>query len=163
MTTPLSGVLQIVLAAVTGAVIVVGGWMIWQLDANLRSQGGGFYVGRGLLVLVVLTAIAGISIAIRLMLKKDGSPDAHDSPSQAHGNESILRALDMTEHTLARVLQILLGVAAGGVVAGAIWMITHMDASSRSQAGDVFVAVGALVALACIAGMYISVEMRLKK
>jgi hypothetical protein len=49
------------------------------------------------------------------------------------------------------------------VVAGAIWMITHMDASSRSQAGDIFVVVGVLVALACIAGMYISIEMRLKK
>ena len=163
MTTRMSGVLQIVLAAFTGAVIVVGGWMIWQLDADLRSQGSGFYVGRGLLVLVVLTGIAGIYVAIRLMLKKDGSPDAQTSPSQAHGNESILRALDMTEHTLAGVLKILLGVAAGGVVAGAIWMIIHMDASSRSQAGDIFVVVGALVALACIAGMYISIEMRLKK
>jgi hypothetical protein len=53
--------------------------------------------------------------------------------------------------------------AAGGVVAGAIWMITHMDASSGSQAGDIFVVVGVLVAFACIAGMYISIEMRLKK
>jgi hypothetical protein len=38
-----------------------------------------------------------------------------------------------------------------------------MDASSRSQAGDIFVGIGVLVALACIAGMYISIEMRLKK
>jgi hypothetical protein len=38
-----------------------------------------------------------------------------------------------------------------------------MDASSRSQAGDVFVGLGMLVALGCIAGMYISITMRLKK
>jgi hypothetical protein len=42
-------------------------------------------------------------------------------------------------------------------------MISHMDASSRSQAGDIFVGIGVLMALACIAGMYISIEMRLKK
>jgi hypothetical protein len=121
-------VLLVVLAVATGAAIVVGGWMLWQLDADLRSQGGGFYVGRGLLALVVLTAIAGILIAIRMTLKRHGSPetsapkgsapDAQTTPSQAQGNEGFLRALDTTEHTLARVLQILLGVAAGGVVAG---------------------------------------------
>jgi TRAP-type C4-dicarboxylate transport system permease small subunit len=166
-------VFQVVLAVATGAAFVVGGWMIWQLDADLRSQGGGFYVGRGLVVLVVLTGIAGISIAIRMMLKKQGSAetsaprgsprDAETTPSQTHRNEGFLRALDTTEHTVARVLQILLGVAAGGVVAGGVWMISHMDASSRSQAGDIFVGIGVLVALACIAGMYISIEMRLKK
>jgi hypothetical protein len=42
-------------------------------------------------------------------------------------------------------------------------MISHMDASSRSQAGDMFVVIGVLVALGCIAGMYISIAMRLKK
>ena len=88
---------------------------------------------------------------------------AQTTPSQAHRTEALLRALDTTEHTLARVLQILLGVAAGGVVAGGVWMISHMDASSRSQAGDIFVGIGMLMALACIAGMYISIEMRLKK
>jgi hypothetical protein len=108
-----------------------------------------------------------------MMLKKQGSPetraprgspsDAETTPSQTHRKEGFLHALDRTEHTVARVLQILLGVAAGGVVAGGAWMISHMDASSRSQAGDIFVGIGVLVALACIAGMYISIEMRLKK
>jgi hypothetical protein len=169
----LASVLPVVLAAVTGAAIVVGGWMIWQLDADLRSRGGGFYVGRGLLALVVLTSIAGIGIAIRMTLKRHGpprtiatggsAPEAQPSPPQAYRTEDFLRALDMTEHTLARVLQILLGVAAGGVVAGGVWMILHMDASSRSQAGDFFVGLGVLVALGCIAGIYISIEMGLKK
>ena len=171
-------VLLIVLAVATGAAIVVGGWMIWQIDADLRSQGGGFYIGRGLLALVLLTAIAGISIAVWMTLKRHSSPetsapeglvpegsapDAQTTPPQSHRNEGFLRALDTTEHTLVRVLQILLGVAAGGVLAGGIWMISHMDASSRSQAGDLFVGLGVLVALGCIAGMYISITMRLKK
>jgi flagellar basal body-associated protein FliL len=146
--------------------------MVWQLDAGFRSQGG-FYIPRGFLVAVVLTGIAGIGIAFWMMLKQQGSPetsalgdsppDAQTTPPQAHRNEGFLRALDTAEHTVARVLQLLLGVAAGGVVAVGAWMISHMDASSRSQAGDIFVGIGVLVALACIAGMYISLEMRLKK
>ncbi len=157
-----------------GGIIVGGGWMVWQLEAGFRRQGGGgFYIGRGFLVAVVLTGIAGIGIAIWLMLKKqkspetsaprDSAPDAQTTPAQAHRNEGFLRALDTSEHALARVLQILLGVGAGGVVAGGVWMISHMDASSQSQAGGLFVGIGVLVALACIAGMYISLEMRLKK
>jgi hypothetical protein len=165
--------LLILMGVAVGGILVGGGWMVWQLDAGFRSQGGGFYIGRGFLVAVVLTGIAGIGIAIWMTLKKQGSPEtnalggsaqsAQTTPSQAPRNEGFLRALDTAEHTLARVLQILLGVAAGGVVAGGVWMISHMDASSRSQAGDIFVGIGVLVALVCIAGMYIALEMRLKK
>jgi NADH:ubiquinone oxidoreductase subunit 6 (subunit J) len=165
-------VLLVVFAVATGAAVVVGGWMLWQVNADLRSQGG-FYIGPGFLALVLLTAIAGISIAVWMTLKRHRSPetsapegsapDAQTIPSQAQPNEGFLRALDTTEHALVRVLQILLGVAAGGVVAGGAWMISHMDASSRSQAGDMFVVIGVLVALGCIAGMYISITMRLKK
>ena len=93
----------------------------------------------------------------------DPGPDARVASPRAQPNEDLLRALDTTEHALARVLQVLLGVAAGGVVAGGVWMISEMDASSRSQAGDLYVGIGVLVALACIAGMYISIEKRLKK
>lgn len=166
-------VLPILLGLLTGGILIAGVSMVWHLDASLRSQGGDFYVGPGLLVAVALTTITGIGMAIWMMLKKQGSPetgalggsapDAQTTPSQAHRNEVLLRALDTTERTLARVLQILLGVAAGGVVAGGVWMISHMDASSRSQAGDIFVWSGVLMALACIAGIYISIEMRLKK
>ncbi len=42
-------------------------------------------------------------------------------------------------------------------------MISNMDPSSRSQGGNVFVLIGGLVALACLAGMYVSIEMRLRK
>ena len=166
-------VLPILLGLVAAGIMAAGVWMVWHLDASFRRQGGDFSVGPGLLVAVALTGIAGIGIAITMMLKKQGSPetsapggsapDAQTIPSRAHRNEALLRTLDTAEHTLARVLQILLGVAAGGVVAGGVWMISHMDASSRSQAGDIFVGIGVLMALACIAGMYISIEMRLKK
>ena len=165
--------LLILMGVAVGGIIVGGGWMVWQLDAGFRSQGGGFYIPREFLVAVVLTGIAGIGIAFWMMLKQQGSPvtsapgdsapDAQTTPPQAHRNEGLRRALDTSEHALARVLQILLGVGAGGVVAGGAWMISHMDASSRSQAGGLFVGIGVLVALACIAGMYISLEMRLKK
>jgi hypothetical protein len=166
-------VLPILLGLATGGILLAGVWMVWHLDASLRSQGGSFHVGPGLLMAVALTTIAGIGVAVWMMLKKQRSPetrapagsgpDARISPSSADRNAPLLRALDTTEHALARVLQILLGVAAGGLVAGGVWMISHMDASSRSQAGDIFVVIGVLVALACIAGIYISIEMRLKK
>lgn len=165
--------LPILLGLVAGGMLTAGVWMVWQLDASLRSQGGGFYIGRGLLVAVTLTTLAGIGIAIWMMLKKQGSPEtsapggsaseAQATPSEAHPNAGVLRALDTAVHTVARVLQLLLGGAAGVVVAVGVWMISHMDASSRGQAGDIFVGIGVLVALACIAGMYISLEMRLKK
>jgi hypothetical protein len=145
----------ILFGLLAGGVIAGGAWMIWHLNASLRSQGGDFYIGRKLLVAVVLTTVAGVGIAIWLMLRKQGTSEISE--------EGVLRALDATDHTLGRVLQILLGVAAGGVLAGGIWMITHMDASSRTQAGALFVGIGMLVALACIAGMYISIEMRLRK
>jgi hypothetical protein len=166
-------VLPVLLGLVFVVMIPVGIWMVWQLDAGLRSQGSGFQIGRGFRLTVALTAIAGIGIAIWLMLKKQGTqetsasgastPDARITPAQQHGNEGFLRTLDTTEHTLGRVLQLLLGIAAGGVLAGGVWMLSHMDGSSRSQAGDIFVGIGMVVALTCVARMYISIEMKLKK
>jgi hypothetical protein len=166
-------VLPIVLALVFGVMMPAGIWLIWQLDARLHSQEGGFHIGSGLLVTVALTAMAGIAIAVWVMLKKQGTAgtrasggsttEAQTTQAQGQGNEGFLRTLDATEHTLARMLQILLGIAAGGLVAGGVWMLSHMDRSSRSQAGDIFVVIGLVVALAWIARVYISIEMRLKK
>lgn len=166
-------VVPILLALATGGMLVAGVWLLWPMHASLRSQGGGFSISPGLLVAVALTTLTGIGVAILLMYRKLDSPEtadtdvsAPDAPSgsaEPPANQDVLRVLDRTEHILARVLQLLLGVAAGGVVVGAVWMISNMDPSSRSQAGNVFVAIGALVALACLAGMYISIEMRLRK
>jgi hypothetical protein len=52
----LSTILVILLAAVAGAVIVFGSWMITHMDESERSQGGVLYVG--LAMAVVLGAIA---------------------------------------------------------------------------------------------------------
>ena len=143
--------------------------MVWQLNAGARSQGGDFSIGPVFMVLVLITTIAGIALAIWMTLNKRETPQigAPGSPTPDGGadphNAGALRALDGLEHVGTRILQILLGVAAGGVVAGGYWMISYMDMSSRTQGGDVFVGVGMLAALTCIAGLYISLERRLKK
>jgi hypothetical protein len=151
-------VLPILLGLVAVGMMTVGAWMVWHLNASVRGQGGDLSVGPGFLVLVVITTIAGIGLAIWMTVNKEEA-----TPPRTRHNAGALRALDRIEHIGTRMLQILLGVAAGGVVAVGFWMISGMDASSRSQAGDIFVGIGVLVALACIAGMYISLEMRLKK
>jgi hypothetical protein len=53
----LSTVLVVLLAAAAGAVIVFGSWMITHMSESERSQGGVFYVG--LAMVVLLGAIAG--------------------------------------------------------------------------------------------------------
>lgn len=143
-------VLPVLLGLVAAGMMTVLAWMVWRLNASIRAQPGDFSIGPGFLVLVVITTIAGIALAIWMTLAKR-------EPA------GVLRALDGIEHVGARMLQLLLGVAAGGVVAGGYWMISHMDASSRSQGGSIFVGIGLLLALACLAGMYVSIEMRLKK
>ena len=121
--------------------------MAWRMNPT-QAAPGDLVVGRGFLLLVAITTIAGIALAVWMMLRK---------------GTGVPVAFDAIEQVLGRVLQIILGVAAGGVVAGAAWMISHMDAGSRSQGGNLFVTIGAVVALACLAGMYVSVERRLKK
>jgi hypothetical protein len=143
-------VLPILLGLVAAGMMTVAAWTVWRLNASVRAQAGDFSIGPGFLVLVVVTAIAGIALAIWMTMRK---------PEPA----GVLRVLDGIEQVGARILQILLAVAAGGVVAGGYWMISHMDASSRSQGGNIFVGLGVVVALACLAGMYVSIEMRLKK
>ena len=163
-------VLPILLGLVAAGMMTGAAWMVWRLNASVRAQAGGFSIGPGFLVLVVITTIAGIALAIWMTLAKreprdvgsagSSTPDGGAAPSP---NAGVLRVLDGIEHVGARILQLLLGVAAGGVVAGGYWMIAHMDASSRTQGGDIFVGIGVLLALACLVGMYVSIEMRLKK
>jgi hypothetical protein len=150
-----SRVMTIALGLFVVGSIGLGVWALWLLDSSALEQGSNFSVGPGYITLVVVTAIVGIALAVWIMVLKKRDP--------AKGVTAALGALDRVEGVAARGLQILLGAAAGGVVAGGYWMISNMDASSRSQAGDVYVGIGVLVALACIAAMYVSIEMRLKK
>ena len=163
-------VLAVLLGLVAAGMMTLLAWMVWRLNASVRAQPGGFSIRPGLLVLVLITTIAGIALAIWMTLAKRQPPDVGspgistpDGGAAPSSNAGVLRALDGIEHVAARALQLLLGVAAGGVVAGGYWMISHMDASSRSQGGGIFVGIGALLALGCLAGMYVSIEMRLKK
>jgi hypothetical protein len=143
-------VLPVLLVCLVVGLLTLGAWMAWQLNASVQPHGGNPSVWPGFLILVVVTTLAGIGMAMWMTVRRD-------EPA------GVREALDGIEHVGARVLQLLLGVAAGGVVAAGYWMISNMDASSRSQAGDVFVGVGVLVALAVIAGMYVSIETRLKR
>jgi hypothetical protein len=152
-----SRVLTIALGLFVVGSIALGVWALWLLDSSAVEQESGFSAGPGYITLVVVTAIVGIALAVWIMMLKKRAPTNTEGVSRA------LSALDRVEGVAARVLQVMLGVAAGGVVAGGYWMISNMDASSRSQAGDVYVGIGVLVALACIAAMYVSIELRLKK
>lgn len=154
--------LPLLLALVTGGMLTAAVWLLWPMHAGLRSHGGGFSIRPGLLVAVAVATLTAIGLAILLMYRKLDAAETADTDAPP-ANQDVLRVLDRAEYVLARLLQLILAAAAGGVVAGAFWMISNMDPSSRSQAGHVFVAVGALVALACLAGIFVSIEMRLRK
>jgi uncharacterized membrane protein YcjF (UPF0283 family) len=152
-----SRVLTITLGLFVLGSIALGAWALWLLESSAPEQQSGFSIGPGYLTLVVVTAIVGIALAVWIMMVK------RRARTDDRGVSNALAALDQVEGVGARVLQILLGVAAGGVVGGGYWIISNMDPSSRSQAGDVYIGIGVLVVLACIAAMYVSIEMRLKK
>jgi hypothetical protein len=89
-----------------------------------------------------------------------GSAAPRAMPSPPPGNEAFLRTLDTTQGILGGVLQILLAGAAGAVLVGGLWMIEHMDQSSRSQGGALYVGLGMLVILGAIVSMFIGVMRR---
>jgi hypothetical protein len=85
------------------------------------------------------------------------APRADPSP-----NPTFMRTLDSIQDKLGAVLQILSVVVAGGVIVVGTWMIRHMDASSRSQGGAVYVGIAMTVAVAWAAGMFVSASRRRK-
>jgi hypothetical protein len=99
-----------------------------------------------------------------------GAPYAPDAPEgsvpKLNGEPApaaaapFMRALDQTESVLSTVLVIVLAAAAGAVIVFGSWMITHMDASSRSQGGAIYVGFGMMVVLAAIAGQFINLWWR---
>lgn len=66
------------------------------------------------------------------------------NPTNNSGPKSTLEQLS---DTLESFLLVLLGVAAAGILAGAVAIIATMEGDSKSQGGRYFVAVGALAAL----------------
>lgn len=143
-------VLPLLLGLVAVGILAFGGWALWGLTGSAAAQGVSLPIRPGFLALVVTTGIVGIGLVTWMVLHPESA-------------KRVLGALDSIGRVAARMLQILLAVAAGGVAAGGYWMISRMDASSRSQGGDVFVGVGLVLALGCIAGMYVAIERGLRE
>jgi hypothetical protein len=66
-------------------------------------------------------------------------------------------------HVLSTVLVVVLAAAAGAVIVFGSWMITHMDESSRSQGGVIYVGFAMVVVLGAIAGQFINLWWRKQK
>jgi hypothetical protein len=98
-----------------------------------------------------------------------GQPAAPDLatglPSERRGtpDSGLMRALDHSENVLSNVLVLVLAAAAGAVIVLGSWMITHMDESSRSQGGVIYVAFGMVIVLGAIAGQFINLWWRKQK
>jgi hypothetical protein len=78
-------------------------------------------------------------------------------------DEQFMRVLDRSERVLSTVLVVILAAAAGAVIVFGSWMITHMDASSRSQGGVFYVGLAMVLLLGVIGGQLISAWLRTRK
>ena len=75
-------------------------------------------------------------------------------------NAPLLRQLDAATSVLGTVLYTLSALVGAGLATIGIWVIVHMDASSRSQGGAFYVGIGVAIALAWMVGSLISLGMR---
>jgi hypothetical protein len=71
-------------------------------------------------------------------------------PAQPRGEEGRLDALGGINRALSAFLQVLLGIVAVAILAGAVFLMWVMDAGSRSQGGRFYVALGAVVLLGLV-------------
>jgi len=85
------------------------------------------------------------------------------SESASVPDEQFMRVLDQSEKVLSTVLVVILAAAAGAVIVFGSWMITHMDASSRSQGGVFYVGLAMVLLLGVIGGQLISAWLRARK
>jgi hypothetical protein len=75
-------------------------------------------------------------------------------------NAPLLRRLDAATSVLGTVLYMLSAFMAAGLATIGIWVIVHMDASSRSQGGAFYVGIGVAIALAWMVGSLINLGLR---
>ena len=75
-------------------------------------------------------------------------------------NAPLLRQLDSATSVLGTVLYTLSALMGAGLATIGIWAIVHMDASSRSQGGALYVGIGVVIALAWMVGSLVSLGMR---
>jgi hypothetical protein len=92
----------------------------------------------------------------------EGSLPKMNSEPAPGADEPFIRALDQTESVLSTILVILLAAAAGAVIVFGSWMITHMDASERSQGGVLYVGLAMAVVLGAIASGFMNLWWRRK-
>jgi hypothetical protein len=67
-----------------------------------------------------------------------------------------IKSLDAATNILGTLLHVLSAFLAGGLITFGIWMIVHMDASSRSEGAAFYIGIGVLVAIAWLVGILIS-------
>jgi hypothetical protein len=96
--------------------------------------------------------------------------DQKDIPDMARTGEpstaldqGLMGMLNQSEEVLSTVLALVLAAAAGAVIVFGSWIITHMDQSSRSQGGVIYVSLGMVVVLGMIAGQFINLWWRKEK
>jgi hypothetical protein len=75
-------------------------------------------------------------------------------------NAPLLRQLDAATSVLGTVLYTLSALMGAGLATIGIWVIVHMDVSSRSQGGAFYVGIGVVIALAWMVGSLISLGLR---
>jgi hypothetical protein len=90
-------------------------------------------------------------------------PNQRNTEPEPGPDDRLMRALDQSESVFSTVLVLVLAAAAGAVIVFGSWMITHMDAGSRSQGGVIYVAFGMVVVLGAIAGQFVNLWWRKQK
>jgi hypothetical protein len=75
-------------------------------------------------------------------------------------NAPRLRQFDATTSVLGTVLYTLSALMGAGLATIGIWVIVHMDASSRSQGGAFYVGIGVVIALAWMVGSLVGLGLR---
>ena len=83
-----------------------------------------------------------------------------DPKATPAANAPLLRQLDAATSVLGTVLYTLSALMGAGLATIGIWMIVHMDASSRSQGGAFYVGIGVAIALAWMVGSLVRLGLR---
>jgi hypothetical protein len=93
--------------------------------------------------------------------------DQQDVPDMGRNSEpssaldqGLMWMLDQSQDVLSTALVLVLAAAAGAVIVFGTWIITHMDQSSRSQGGVIYVTLGMVVVLGVIAAQFVNLWWR---
>lgn len=83
-----------------------------------------------------------------------------DPKATPAANAPLLRQLDAATSVLGTILYTLSALMGAGLATIGIWVIVHMDASSRSQGGAFYVGIGVAIALAWMVGSLVRLGLR---